>query len=277
MRSGWAIASLCCLGLAARQTPPPPVQASPAAYVVCPLGSGSVRIDYHHPAVRGRKIWGGLVPFGQVWRAGANEATTIAFSDPVRVEGQPLAAGRYAFFAIPTPDQWTLIFNRVPDQWGAFHYQASQDALRFQAQPRPAPREEWLAYSIRVAGPDSLRVDLAWDTLAVGFDVALAAHDRYWAYLQQTLAGAGPEEWQPLDQAAAYCLGSDSHLDQGMAWVERSIQLKPGYRNLSLKARLLRRAGRTGEALALLDQALAANPPKNVLDELQGLRAEWTK
>jgi hypothetical protein len=270
-------ACVACLGLGARQTVLKPFQASPAASVSQDLGISTVKIDYHRPGVKGRKIWGGLVPFGQVWRAGANEATTITFSDPVQVDGHPLAAGSYAFFAIPGPDQWTLIFNRTARQWGAFSYQASKDALRVQAQPRPAPREEWLAYSIRVAGPDSLRVELAWDTLAVGFDVALAAHDRYWAYLQQTLAGAGPEEWQPLDQAAAYCLGSDSHLDQGLAWVERSIQLKPGYRNLSLKARLLKRAGRTGEALALLDQALAANPPGNALEELQGLRTEWMK
>jgi hypothetical protein len=174
MRSGWAVASLCCLGLAARQTPPPPVQASPAANVDCPLGGGSVHIDYHHPAVRGRKIWGELVPFGQVWRAGANEATTIAFSDPVRVEGQPLAAGRYAFFAIPTPDQWTLIFNRVPDQWGAFHYQASQDALRVRVSPTTGPAQENLVYTIKAVKPDGVRVELAWDTLTVGFLVTLA-------------------------------------------------------------------------------------------------------
>ena len=274
MRNLWAAAvAVSCLGLAA-QTAVKPFQLSPAASVSQELGLASVRIDYHRPAVRGRKLWGGLVPYGQVWRAGANEATTISFSEPVRIGGQPLASGVYTFFAIPGPDQWTLIFNRTAKQWGAFKYDAGQDALRVQVKPAAGPREEYLAYSIRVAGPDALRVDLAWDTLTVGFDVALAAHDRYWAYLEQTLAGAGPEEWQPLNQAAAYCLQSDSHLDRAMAWVERSIQIKPGARNLALKAQLLRKAGRSAEALALLDRAIAMASGQT-LDELKSLRAEW--
>jgi Protein of unknown function (DUF2911) len=268
--SAWAV-------LPARDTVIRPFQASPAASVAQDLGICSVKIDYHRPAVHGRKIWGGLVPFGQVWRAGANEATTIALSEPVRVEGRDLAAGTYTFFAIPGPDQWTLIFNRVARQWGAFSYQPAQDALRVQARPHPAPAQEYLAYTIQVSGPESLRVELAWDTLAVGFDLALAAHDRYWDYLRKALAGAGPEEWQPLNQGAAYCLRSDSHLDQGMAWIERSIAIKEGYRNLSLKAQLVKRAGRTDEARALLEKAMAAGPPKQALDELKELQAQWAK
>jgi len=278
-----AIACAACffsLGLAARQTVVRPFQASPAASVSQELGLGSVKVEYHRPAVKGRKIWGGLVPFGQVWRAGANEATTITFSDPVRVEGHPLEAGAYGLFAIPGPERWTLVFNRVAKQWGAFSYQAPQDALRVQVQPRPGPPQEYLAYAIRPSGPDGLRVELAWDTLVVGFDVDLAARERYWAYLERTLAGAGPEEWQPLNQAAAYCLQSDSHLEQAMAWVERSIALKEGYRNLSLKAQLLRRAGRTAEARELLDRAVAlaaAGAPKQALEELKAMQADWAK
>ncbi len=201
MRHIGAVLCVACLGLAG-QTVVKPFQASPAASVSQELGLCSVRIDYHRPAVRGRRIWGGVVPYGEVWRAGANEATTLALSDPVQVDGHPLAAGTYAFFAIPGPDQWTLIFNRTARQWGAFSYQPAQDALRVQVKPRQAPAQEYLGYTIQVAGPDSLRVELAWDTLAVGFDLAMAAHDRYWDYLQKALAAAGPEEWQPLNQGA---------------------------------------------------------------------------
>ena len=272
----FAAAFAASAGLAARQTAVKPFQASPAASVSQELGLSTVKIDYHRPGVKGRKIFGGLVPFGQVWRAGANEATTIAFSDPVELDGHPLPAGAYGLFAIPGPDQWTLIFSKAARQWGAFSYQPAQDALRLQARPRTGPMEEWLAYGIRVAGPDSLRVELAWDTLVVGFDVGLAAHGRYWAYLEKTLAGAGPEEWQPLNQGANYCLQSGTHLDQGLAWAERSIRIKPGYRNLSLKAQFLRRAGRPGEAMALLEQAMAAATGQ-ALDELKALQAEWTQ
>jgi tetratricopeptide (TPR) repeat protein len=274
-----AIAIVSCLGLTA-QTVLKPFQASPAASVSQDLGLSTVKIDYHRPAVKGRKIWGALVPFGQVWRVGANDATTITFSEPVQVDGHALAAGTYSFFAIPGPDQWTLILNQQAKQWGAFNYQAGQDALRFQAKPRPGPFHEYLAYSIGPVGPDSLRVELAWENLAVGFDVALAAHDRYWAYLEKALAGTGPEEWQPLNQAAGYCLLSNTHLDQAMAWVDRSIRIKEGYKNQQLKAQLLQRAGRLEEALPYLRRAIAlaaAGAPKAAQDELTALQAEWTK
>jgi hypothetical protein len=266
-------------GLGARQTVVRPFQVSPPASVSQELGISSVRIDYHRPAVKGRKIWGGLVPYGQVWRAGANEATAITFSDPVRIGGQELPAGAYAFFAIPGKDAWTLVFNREARQWGAFNYKAEQDALRIQAQPRPAPFQEYLGYGIQVTGPDSLRVELSWENLAVGFDLAMDVQGAYWAYLGRTLAAAGPAEWQPLNQAAGYCLLTGSHLDQAMAWVDRSLQIKEGPKNLELKARLLQRAGRTPEALPYLDKAiaLAAGGSKTALEELEALRGEWAK
>jgi hypothetical protein len=262
------------------QTVVRPYRISPAASVTQELGISSVRIDYHRPAVRGRKIWGALVPYGAVWRVGANEATTIAFSDPVRIDGHDLAAGTYAFFAIPGPDAWTLIFSRTAKQWGSFTYQATQDALRVTAKPRAVPAQEYLAYTIQVTAPDALRVELAWDTLAVGFDVALDAPGIYWSYLEKAVAGAGPEEWQPLDTAVAYCLQSNTHLDRAQEWADRSIRIREGYRNLSLKAQLLRRQGRNGEALELLRKAIAlaaAGAPANTQEELKAMEADWVR
>lgn len=268
---------LFCLALQARQTVVKPYQVSPAASVSQTLGVSTVRIDYHRPAVRGRKIWGGLVPFGQVWRAGANDATVIDFSDPVKIGGKDLAAGSYALFAIPGRDQWTLVFNREAKQWGAFNYKEGQDALRIQAKPRPAPYHEYLTYELEVTGPDALRVDLDWENLAVGFEVALDAQGIYWTYLEKTVAGAGPDEWQPLNQAASYCLLTGTHLDQALLWVDRSIQAKEGYRNLRLKAQLLYRQGRVQEALPVLDKAiaLASGAPAQAREELEALRGQW--
>lgn len=274
-----AVMCVASLGLAA-QTVVRPYQVSPAASVSQDLGVCSVRIDYHRPAAQGRKIWDGLVPYGQVWRAGANEATVIAFSDPAKIEGRDLPAGAYAFFVIPGPDQWTLVFNRQARQWGAFSYQAAQDALRIQVKPRPAPPQEYLAYRIQVMAKDTFRVELDWAGLAVGFDVAMDVQGAYWAYLNKTLAGAGADEWQPLNQAAGYCLLTGSHLDQAMAWVDRSLQIREGARNLELKARLLQRAGRAGEALPMLDKAigiLEKDGPKATLGELRALREDWAK
>jgi hypothetical protein len=256
-----------------------PYQVSPAASVSQDLGICSVRIDYHRPAVRGRAIWGALVPYGQVWRAGANEATVITLSHPARIEGHELAAGAYALFAIPGRERWTLVFNREARQWGAFNYHADQDAMRLEVTPVYSAFQEYLGYSLQVAAPDRLRVQLAWEKLAVGFDLAMDVQGAYWAYLQKTLAEAPADAWQTLNQAVNYCLLTDTHLDQALAWAERSIAIKEGTRNLELKAKLLRRSGRKDEASALLRRAIAAaqGAPANTLKELQAELEEWEK
>jgi hypothetical protein len=111
------------------------------------IGGVPVVIDYGRPQVRGREIWGALVPYGQVWRTGADEATTIAFTAPVAIEGQALAAGRYALFTIPGEGRWTVIFNRQAKQWGAFEYDAAEDALRVEVSPRAAEAVEELTFA----------------------------------------------------------------------------------------------------------------------------------
>jgi hypothetical protein len=276
-----ATALIASAGLSAQQTVLKPYQESPAATVSQDLGSCNVKIDYHRPVVKGRKVWGGLVPFGEVWRTGANDATVITFSDPVSVNGQPLAAGSYAFFAIPGAETWTLIFNKQAKQWGAYGYKQAEDALRVQAKPRTAPFQEALAYSIGVAAPDKLRVELGWENLAVGFDVAMDVRGIYWTYLEKTLAGARPEESTPFAQGANYCLNNNTHLDKGLAWVDQSIKAKETYRNLEIKARLLDKTGRTKEALPLLEKAMelakAAKASAESQEALAKTKAEWSQ
>lgn len=130
------------------------------------LDGVQVTVEYGRPSVGGRKVWGGLVPFGQVWRAGADEATTIAFDKSVEVEGQTLAAGRYALFLIPSEGEWTVVFNSVADQWGAYKYDAARDALRLTVKPRPHAKVETLEYAVGEG-----RVEMRWDEIAVGFSV----------------------------------------------------------------------------------------------------------
>ena len=131
------------------------------------VGSTEVSIAYGSPAVKGREIWGKLVPYGQVWRAGANEATTIEFSREVKIEGKTLSAGKYGFFVIPNEKEWTIIFNKVPNQWGAFKYDAAQDALRVNVKPKKAKAmTEKLAYTVGKNG-----VSLLWENLEVSIRV----------------------------------------------------------------------------------------------------------
>lgn len=148
---------------------------SPRASVMQAVGGGEVRIAYGRPAVKERKVWGELVPYGRVWRAGANEATTMTFSQDVRIEGHALAAGTYTFFVIPGEAEWTGILNRVPRQWGAFNYNPAFDALRFTVKPVEGPQAEYLTYSIEPDGKDGAVVGLAWEKKRISFHVETAS------------------------------------------------------------------------------------------------------
>ncbi len=148
------------------------VRISPKAEVMQVVGFTEVRIIYSRPGVKGREIWGGLVPYNQVWRAGANEATKFIFSTDVLIEGKPLKAGSYSFFAIPGKNEWTLIFNKVADQWGAFEYNEAQDALRIKVKPEKNPHfQEWLTYSITKKSDYSAIISLEWEKLKIPFKV----------------------------------------------------------------------------------------------------------
>ena len=147
------------------------IRLSPKASVMQTVGFTDVTIDYSRPGVKGRTIWGALVPYNKVWRAGANEATTINFTTDVTIEGKNLPAGKYGFFTIPNKDSWTLIFNKVADQWGAFQYNEAEDALRVTVKPKSNNFQEWLAYTITKTGDKSAVVSLEWEKLKVPFKI----------------------------------------------------------------------------------------------------------
>lgn len=161
------------------QNKKPEVRVSPKASVSQTIGFTDVTISYSRPGVKSRKIWGSLVPYNKVWRAGANEATKITFSKDVWINGNKLPAGSYAFFTIPTQNEWTLIFNKVADTWGAFSYDKNkdQDALKIKVKPAEHNFQEWLEYNfsnmdVQKAGmKNSANVNLDWDKLRVSFKV----------------------------------------------------------------------------------------------------------
>ncbi len=141
---------------------------SPPAQVTQKVGNATVSINYGQPSIKGRKVWGELVPYGQVWRTGANEATTFEVSQDVKIEGQTLPAGKYGFFTIPNEKEWTIIFNKVPNQWGAFKYDDKQDALRVNVKPtKSAAFNEKLVYNISPKGT----VGILWENVEVDFKI----------------------------------------------------------------------------------------------------------
>src|SRR5246127_4273418 len=137
------------------------------------IGLTDVTITYHRPAVGGREIWGKTVPYGQVWRAGANDNTTIAFTDDVSIEGKPLVAGTYGLHMIPDKEQWTIIFSKNSTSWGSFSYDQKEDALRVTVKPHPAESFDMLTYVFDDVKPDSAAATLRWEKLAVPFRVSV--------------------------------------------------------------------------------------------------------
>src|SRR6266705_3291593 len=127
------------------------------------IGITDITINYHRPLVNGRKIWGGLVPYGQVWRAGVNENTSIAFSDPVTIEGRPLDKGAYGLHMIAGENEWTVIFSKNSTSWGSFTYNQAEDALRVTSKPQSAELHEALTYDFDQLTPNSAVVTLRWE------------------------------------------------------------------------------------------------------------------
>lgn len=156
-------------GCMEKQEEQPQIRVSPKAEVMQTVGYTEVKIDYSRPGVKERVIWGDLVPFDKVWRAGANEATKFTFTTDVFINGKPLEAGSYSFFAIPGVEEWTLIFNKVADQWGAFEYNEAEDALRIKVFPVENEYQEWLTYTITRISDTSADVKLEWEKLKVPF------------------------------------------------------------------------------------------------------------
>jgi len=150
------------------------VRVSPKAGVFQTIGLTDINISYSRPGVKNRKIWGELVPYNKVWRAGADEATKFTFSTDIMIEGKKLPAGSYSFFAIPGQNEWTLIFNKVADQWGAFTYNEAEDALRIKVKPVSNPNHEWLLYSFTemdAKHPTVAQINLIWENLKVSFNI----------------------------------------------------------------------------------------------------------
>jgi len=275
-----ALALVLCLPGAAQGSRLFP-QLSPQATVSQILGTTEVRVEYHRPAVRRRKVWGELVPYGQVWRAGANEATTIRFGDAVRVNGQPVPAGSYALFMIPGPERWTLILNKRWRQLGAYEYDPKEDLLRFEVTPKAVALSEWLTYEIYPASGSSAYVDLYWEKLRVSFLVDVDVAGIVTARMKKALAQAKPGDWRILADAAEYLLEQDADLAQALTWIERSVRIRETPENLHIKARLQMVAGQGADAHRTLARALKlaqdAKAPPSVKGPLESTRQAWAQ
>jgi len=227
------------------------------AKIIQRIGVTDITINYHRPLVKGRKVWGALVPYGQVWRAGANENTTIEFTDPVSIEGQALPKGIYGLHMIPTENEWTVIFSKMSTAWGSFSYNKAEDALRVTVKPQPAEMEEALAYDVDNVTPTSGVVTLRWEKLAVPFKVEVNTHEAVINSLHNQLRGLPQYTWEGWDDAANYLLAEKYDLDEALKDEDRSIGVEERFDNLITKARILDALNRKDEATVARNKALS--------------------
>jgi len=226
------------------------------AIVTQTIGISTVTIDYHRPLAGGREIFGKVVPYGKVWRAGANENTTIAFSDDVSIEGKPLAAGKYGLHMIPNQDQWTVIFSKNSTSWGSFSYDEKEDALRVIVKPGSSEPEQVLLYTFDDVKDDSASATLRWDKTAVPFRVAFDVKAITYKSIQNQLRSVGGFTWMGYDEAAQWCLDNNFQLEQALKWENMAIQNEERFENLETKSRILGAMGQKEEAAKTLNAAL---------------------
>jgi tetratricopeptide (TPR) repeat protein len=247
---------------------------SPRAEVAQRIGLTDITIDYHRPLVKDRKVWEGLVPYGKVWRAGANINTTITFSDPVKIEGQMLDKGTYGLHMIPNANEWTIIFSKNATSWGSFTYDQAEDALRVNVKPHAADMHNALTYEFAELQPDSTVVEMEWEKVAVPFKVSVAVHDLVEASLKKQLRNLSQYTWISWDDAATYLLTEKVDLEQALKYADKSIETEDRFDNELTKSRVLLALNRKDEATAAEKKALEMASPLQVHIYGRQLQAE---
>jgi len=236
------------------------------------VGLTDITITYHRPAVGGREIWGKTVPYGKVWRAGANENTTITFTDDVSIEGKPLAAGTYGLHTIPDKDQWTIIFSKNSTSWGSFSYDEKEDALRVTAKPHAAESFEVLTYVFDDVKPDSAAATLRWEKLAVPFRISVDMKAAVLKNIKNELRSVGGFTWAGYDEAAQWCLDNNYNLEEALKWEETSIQNEERFENWETKSRILNAMGKKEDADKALETAFARANAQQLYIYARGLQ-----
>jgi hypothetical protein len=225
-------------------------QISPGATVSQKIGITKVTVTYSRPGVKGRLVWGELVPLDNIWRAGANQATTIEFSHDVKIENTIVPAGKYSLFILPTQKDATFIINKNADLWGTGGYKQEEDVVRTTVKAEYLNHMEWLQFSFSKLRKNSVLLSMHWEDFSVGFTINVDT-DKY------VLEGARKAKgWEELNEAAVYCLKNEVALDEGSEWIDKSIAEEKSYWNLTTKAEYLAHDEKYSDAVKTMNEAI---------------------
>ncbi|MCU0286924.1 MAG: DUF2911 domain-containing protein [Acidobacteria bacterium] len=252
---------------------------SPKASVTQTIGLTDVTINYYRPGVKGRVIWGDLVPYDKVWRTGANNATTIEFSTDVMIEGNKLAAGKYALFTIPGKDEWVFIFSKQVDIWGDYGYKEGEDVLRIKVKPEEAPYCEWMMFAFGNLSEDSAKVMLHWEKLMVGFNISVDTKGLLLNSIDKYMENCA----MSAHRSANYAFRKEM-LDSAKKWIDISVSIKPVFWSMLLKAKIYKKIAKTKkedtEAIKILESAIPLGKDlpadqQSYVEDAKKLLQEW--
>lgn len=250
-------------------------QPSPKNTLIQEIGISEVKIVYSRPGVKGREIWGKLVPYNEIWRTGANANTTITFSDKVKINGNELDAGTYGVHTIPNKTEWTIIFSKDNTLWGSMGYKKENDALRISVAPSVCDFTERLTFDITNISDEKADVVLKWEKVQVSFAIEFATQSLVLGKFEEAI------KWQPAMTAANYVLRIGGDLSKAMKWIDISIAIEENYWNLRTKAQLEAKSGNKKSAIATMEKAIeyASKMTSAPFDkaDMEKLLTEWKK
>ncbi len=282
-----AVSFLGALTLAAVLSVPANAQlktprSSPGATVKQTIGTTDLSVVYSRPGVKGRAIWGALVPYDKPWRTGANEATDFTTTDDITVEGKPLPAGTYAFLTIPGKDSWTVVFSKQKDMWGAFEYKESEDVLRATVTPVALSEpKEWMEIAIDPVTANTAELAIRWEKLKVPVKISVDVNGKVLKDARAAIAAAKADDWRTAWGAANWAFDNNASPDEAQQWAAKALATNKNPRTLQLSARMAQKAGKQKEAVAQMTEAIAlAKADKDFSKELTAIYekslAEWT-
>jgi hypothetical protein len=224
---------------------------SPKARVEQTVGVTQLSVDYSSPGVKGRTIWGGLVPYDKPWRTGANAATKLTSNKDFTFAGKAVPAGSYALYTIPTKASWTVILNSSSENWGTNGYDPKKDVARVTLKPEAIPSRERLTFIFSNTTDDGTRLDLEWEKVRLSIPIQVDTKKLVLANIESALGGA----WRPHFASARWLLENNGDLDQAMGYVDTSIAVKPTWWNNWIKAQILAKKGQAAAAVASAQKA----------------------
>lgn len=230
-------------------------KASPTASVSQEIGYTTVTVAYSRPGVKGRAIWGGLVPHGKVWRAGANEATTVEFSTDAKVGGQAVPKGKYALFIQPGEKEWIFIVSKQAKAWGSFAYDQKEDVARITVPFQAAPHQERLAFGFEDLTDSSAVLSAHWEKRKASIPIVVEFMETAKAKIKEGLPKAKPDDPYAWMGAARFYWTYKIDRKQALEWIDKSIAVKPLHNNLWAKAEMLAEDGKVAEAKTFAQQA----------------------